>query len=143
MIRLKSALSALLLLLVSVSLATAATTGALVDRQGRPVAGATVRALPFETADVLAARLASGALAPEPLASATSDARGRFALDVDAPYFRLAIEAKGFAPLIERAERNELVGAFLLSEADLVTIAIEGEGNAVAGAIVRASTAKP
>ncbi|HSN67828.1 MAG TPA: carboxypeptidase regulatory-like domain-containing protein, partial [Thermoanaerobaculia bacterium] len=139
MIRLKPALSAFLLLLACASIAAAATTGALVDRQGRPVAGATIRALPFETADVLAARLASGTPAPEPLASATSDARGRFALEVDAPYFRLAVEAKGFMPLIERAERNEFVGAFLLTETDLVTIAIEGEGNAVAGAIVRAS----
>ncbi len=140
MIRINPAFRLILLLCAFASAAQAATTGALVDRQGRAVAGATIRALPFETEDALGARLASGAPAPEPLASATSDARGRFALEVDARYFRLTVDANGFVPLVERAERNEFVGAFLLSEADLVTIAIEGEGKPVAGAIVRAST---
>jgi protocatechuate 3,4-dioxygenase beta subunit len=115
----------------------AATTGALVDRQGRPVAGATVRALPIETRDAAQTRIALGKAPSEPLGTATSDARGKFSLDANSPYFRIVVEAKGYAPLVEMAERNEAVGALLLEAAESVTVALEGDGKPVAGAIIR------
>lgn len=139
MIRTKSALSLLLLLCASAALASAATTGALVDRQGRAIAGAKVRALPFETEEAVASRLATAAPEPEPLASATSDSKGRFSLEVDLPYFRIFIEAAGYVPLVDRAERNESIGALLLEPGELVTVTLDGEGKPVAGAIVRAT----
>jgi protocatechuate 3,4-dioxygenase beta subunit len=138
MTRQRSAFLLSILVLASASLA-AATTGALVDRDGRPVAGATVRALPFETEEALASRLASLDPPPEALAAATSDSRGRFSLDIDVPYFRVAVEADGFAPVVDRAERNELMGALLLEPAERVTITVEGEGKPVPGALVIAN----
>lgn len=123
------------------ALAHGATTGALVDREGRPIAGATVRALPFETEDEAAARLAAGkdiAL----LATATSDARGRFSLDVTVPYFRVAAEAKGFAPATESAARNEFLGAILLEAGETRTITFAGDGEAVKGAVVTVNGAQ-
>ncbi len=139
MIRPRLALRLLLLLLVPAVSLHAATTGALVDRQGKPVAGATVRALPIETQDAADARIVQGAVATEPLATATSDARGKFSLDAESPYFRIVVEAKGHAPLVEVAERNEAIGALLLEAGEAVTVAVDGEGRPVAGAVIRTS----
>ncbi|HEY0593193.1 MAG TPA: carboxypeptidase-like regulatory domain-containing protein, partial [Thermoanaerobaculia bacterium] len=140
MISTRPALRVIVLLCTFGGAAAAATTGALVDRNGRPVSGATIRALPFETEDAVKRRIATAAAEPEPLATATSDARGRFSLEVDSAYFRIAVDAKGFAPLVDQAEKNEFVGTLLLEPADLVTFKLEGDGEPVSGAFVRAGT---
>ncbi len=130
---------ALRLLPLAVSCAAtlaAATTGVLIDREGRAVEGAAIVALPFETEAALAARLASGTRPPEPLASARSDAAGRFSLDADADYFRIIVDAPGHVPLSEHAERDENIGALLLERAEQVEVAVRGEGKPIEGATI-------
>ena len=71
---------ALTLLLVS-PLAQAAITGSVFDADGNPLAGVTIRAFAVETRPDLLARLASGKIDREPIATAKTSEAGEFRLD--------------------------------------------------------------
>lgn len=115
----------------------AATTGTVTDRNGAPVAGAVVTALTIETQEGETARLLSADPMPEPLAIATSDAKGRFFLAVeDAPFFRIRIDAAGFESIQRSIVADEDSGVHALNEAKESTLVITAAGKPVPDAVV-------
>src|SRR5207248_928773 len=71
----------LLLLLSAATAAHAAVTGTVAGSDGAPLAGARVRAFAREPFSATAARLLSATPDPTPLATAQSDAEGRYSVD--------------------------------------------------------------
>src|ERR1700756_472365 len=76
----------------------AAVTGSVIDNDGQPVAGARVTAYAPESMDARRVRLQSKTPERPSLATATSDSKGNFSLDVKEPFVDVRIEAKGYAP---------------------------------------------
>src|SRR5689334_2964816 len=60
----------------------AAITGTLLDPEGKPVAGAAIRAYAAENASAMRARILAGKIDREPIASVQSAENGTFSLDV-------------------------------------------------------------
>ena len=89
----------------------AAITGTLINSDGQPVAGAKVSIYPLELPDAAMTRLTSASPERTPIASATSDSKGRFSIpspkeSLDGskvyPYYR----AGKLAEIIEYCKRD-------------------------------------
>src|SRR5712691_2639983 len=128
------------LLLLAARGASAAITGIVVDDQGQPIAGATVRAYAAEPSSAQRVRLIKGDFARQPLATATSRADGRFSLDAKSLPVDLVAEAPGRETAVIETNDGEDVGAIALGRADR-RIKITAEGKPVPNAAVIFSSA--
>ena len=111
--------------------------GGRVSVDGRPLAGATVSAVPFEEPLDAARREARHGAEPTALATVTTGSDGSFALAVPAApgkdvLFRVRVEAKGVVPadapgIFEAAETDD-VGELPLRKAESLAGRVTGEG---------------
>ncbi|HEV8658989.1 MAG TPA: carboxypeptidase regulatory-like domain-containing protein [Thermoanaerobaculia bacterium] len=117
--------------------ATAAVTGYVMTTDGQPIARAKVETFSLEPLDAARARLLSDAPERKPLATAETDAKGKFTLESPKdPVVLLRVTAKGYAPDTYRIERDEEVGAVAMAPAEPKSGRITANGKAVAGAKV-------
>lgn len=134
-------------LLAAHSPAAAAPFRGKVVLDGKPVAGATVVAVPEEEPLAAARRKARGEPEPGPIATVTTSATGDFALEVPAPQgrdvvFRVRVSAAGAVPAEvpesrDAAEPDDL-GDLVLRKAEPLAGRVQGpDGAPVAGALVR------
>lgn len=115
----------------------AAITGTVMTIDGKPVAGAKVSVLPFESSAAMRARLLSKSPEQTPLATAETDAKGNFTLpSPKEPAVAVTIMARGYAPASRTAERDEELGAIALRLAETVKGSVRANGKPVAGATV-------
>src|SRR5205085_4050526 len=123
------------LLLVS-PLLHAAITGSVIDANGNPVAGATVRAFKVETRPDLLRRMVSGKIDLEPLATAKTSDTGDFRLDkVGQPTVDVVAEAAGRETVARfTADGEELT--LMMREAKPRRLKVTANGKPVANAIV-------
>lgn len=137
-------------LLAGVLLATPAFAASLRGRvllDGRPVAGATVAAIPQEESLDAARREARGEPEPSALATVATSATGEFDLRVAAPegrdvFFRVRVSAAGAVPVelpeTRDATEEEDLGDLALRRAEPLAGRVRGpDGAPVAGALVR------
>ncbi|MEK6375014.1 MAG: carboxypeptidase-like regulatory domain-containing protein [Acidobacteriota bacterium] len=126
-----------LLLTFLAATAAASITGTVLDEEGKPVAGATVRAWAAETSRVYRQRLISTQPENEPLATATTDDAGAFSVDAKGTVaVDLRIEKAGRQPVaLETIDGDEPLTVILRPAASR-RIRVTAEGKAVAGALV-------
>lgn len=126
-----------LLLSVLADAAHAAITGAVIDRDGKAIAGARVSMYSQETIDARRQRLQSKAIDRVPLATTQVDAKGNFTLESQKePVVDIRVDAAGFAPEATRSLADDDLGAIALVRAPLIKGTITAAGKAVAGATV-------
>lgn len=122
--------------------------GTILNGQGHGVAAARVELLPivsdFEVQRLLLARRA----APEPIATTTSSASGRFALEAPgAGVFRVAVRAEGFVPMrfftLPLAESRELPPVVLSPAISVPVRVLDERGEPLPGATVIARSSNP
>jgi protocatechuate 3,4-dioxygenase beta subunit len=131
--------AALLLSLFLPSLASAAVTGYAVNSDGQPIAGAKVSLFAPEPLDARRARLLSATPQRAALATAESGTTGRFTIEApkEAPaVVDVQVEARGFAPSLERMERDDDAGAIALTPAAEKRGTITAAGKPVTNATV-------
>src|SRR5687768_12239796 len=94
------ALACLLLLTSGLAVAQPlAVGGKVLDSRGKPLAKATVDLLPMSTVYERSQLTLQGKTGPEPVATAASDAAGRFRITAPGPgQWRLRVQARGFVP---------------------------------------------
>jgi protocatechuate 3,4-dioxygenase beta subunit len=116
----------------------AAITGYVMTPDAQPVTGAKVSAFALETIDARRARLVSATPQRPALASADTNASGKFSIDTpkDQAVVDIHVDANGYAPLFFRAERDEDTGAFALVAAEPKRGTVTAGGKPVAGAVV-------
>jgi protocatechuate 3,4-dioxygenase beta subunit len=125
-----------LTLLLVAPLLHAAITGSILDPNGNPVAGVTVRAYPAETLAVQLARLASGNLDREPLASVKTSDAGDFRLDkLGQPTVDVVAELPGRETVFRFTADGEDV-TLMMREAKPRRIKVSAGGKPVANASV-------
>lgn len=118
-------------------LARAAVTGSLIDEQGAPISGATIQAFPPESTTELSARLRTEKPERTPLATAQSDAKGAFRIDVArTPVVTLAVTAPGRPVITLDAADGEDLGALLLRKATLRKGRILMSGQPLVNAVI-------
>ena len=125
------------LILLSSSL-MAAVTGAVMSQDGAPIEGAKISAHAPESSAAEIERLRSAEPARPPLATATTDSKGKFSLDVkDAgAVVDVVIVADGYAALSQTAEQNQDLGALPLQKNPPTTLRVVSAGGPVANAVV-------
>jgi hypothetical protein len=109
----------------------AATTGTVVNADGQAVPGAKVSAFAPESSEEQLAGQARRALA-----TAQTDAKGNFSIDVRGPVVDLRIEGSGFGPVIERVVVNDDAGVVQLGSIAWTHGTITANGKPLAGAVV-------
>jgi large repetitive protein len=115
----------------------ASITGNVIDREGRPIAGARVAIYPVETIDARRVRLLSKTPERSPLATATSDAKGSFKLDSPKELVvELQADAKGYGGELLRVERDDEGVTMMLGTAPMKQGTVTANGKPVAGATV-------
>ncbi len=123
-------------LLLGAANALASTTGTVTALDGTTLAGAEIHAHAPESLAAERRRLMAGGDQP-PLASATSDESGSFALPVaDGGVIRVVVELDGYAPWAEEVLAGEDLGAVLLRQAPRVRGSVRTDGRPLAGARV-------
>lgn len=128
--------TALALLFCGLDLA-AAISGYVIDENGKPLAGARVRAISMTTSEVTNVRLMSSAPEPEALATVQTNDQGAFRIDVKRqPVVNLLIDLPGYAPVSDFVVDGQDAGAFLLRSAPMKKGRIIAGGKPVAGATV-------
>lgn len=116
--------------------ATAAVTGVVITPEGAPVADARVQAFSPEDSSERRQRILAGT-ERETLASATTDAKGAFSLNLkNAPSAEVLFERVGHAPVTVRATAEDDLGATVLRPAPLRTGTIRAGGEPVPGATI-------
>ena len=119
------------------AVAHAAITGSVVDLEGKPVAGATVRAFAAEGSDAMRARLAAGKIERDPVASVQSAENGSFTIELKTPG---AVDVTIDAPSRRRTTIPSVdgddLGSVVLALPSTRTIRVTSGGKAVANAIV-------
>src|SRR6266852_4108117 len=114
---------------------TAAITGILVNGEGQAVAGAKLSIDSLELPEAARARQTSANPERTPLATTTSDSKGKFSFESPKePVVVLSVAAPGFAPLNVAVERDDERGAILLTSAPIKQGRIAADGKAVAAA---------
>jgi 5-hydroxyisourate hydrolase-like protein (transthyretin family) len=107
-----------LLTLLAVTTAHASITATLIDQEGKPLAGARVRAFAREDTSLLRRRLQTKEPATVPVATVTTGEDGRVLLDVKGtPVVRLVADAPARAVQVVEAVDGEDAGALLLPPA--------------------------
>ena len=127
---------ALLLVLLSYP-ALAAITGTVMNADGQPVAGARVMIHAIETPSARRERLLSPSPQLTAIAETKSDAKGAFSLpSPKEPVVDLRVELRGYEPETRRVEKDEELGAFLVTARDMKSGTITSGGKPVANATV-------
>jgi protocatechuate 3,4-dioxygenase beta subunit len=121
--------------------AAAAITGTVINDDGQPVAGAKVSAFALESSDEGRARMLSADPQRKPLATAETDAKGNFSIDVKQPVVQLRIEKAGLAPASERAANDDDAGVISIGSTAMKQGTISANGKPLAGATVIVSSA--
>ncbi|HEV7922990.1 MAG TPA: carboxypeptidase regulatory-like domain-containing protein [Thermoanaerobaculia bacterium] len=116
----------------------AAVTGTVMNSEGQPVGGAKISLFAVETVAAQRARLLSATPQRTPIVTGQSDSKGTFKVEVPAtePTVQVQLEAKGFAPELLSAEREEDIGAIALIAAETKRGTITAGGKPVANATV-------
>jgi protocatechuate 3,4-dioxygenase beta subunit len=128
-----------LALLAAATAARASITATIVDDDGKPLAGARVRAFAREDTSAFRKRLLSKEPATPPVAAATSGDDGRVSLDLKgAPIVHLIADAPGRAVQYADAADGEDAGSILLPQAAAQKGHVTSGGKAVANALVAA-----
>ncbi|HKO58766.1 MAG TPA: carboxypeptidase regulatory-like domain-containing protein [Thermoanaerobaculia bacterium] len=117
--------------------AFAAISGNVIDEQGAPIAGATIKAFPSESYAELYERLKSEKPERTPITTAQSDANGTFRIDTArTPVVILTFTAPSRTPLSFDAADGEDVGAVLLRKTAVRKGRITMNGKPVANAVI-------
>ncbi|HUP64938.1 MAG TPA: carboxypeptidase-like regulatory domain-containing protein [Thermoanaerobaculia bacterium] len=116
----------------------AAVTGAVMSQDGAPIEGARVFAHAPESSSAEIERLRSAEPGRPPLATATTDSKGKFSLDVEeaGAVVDLVIVADGYATISQTAEQNQDLGALPLQKNPPTTLRVVSAGGPVANAVV-------
>ncbi|HSY49569.1 MAG TPA: carboxypeptidase-like regulatory domain-containing protein [Thermoanaerobaculia bacterium] len=115
----------------------AAITGATVDADGKPIAGATISAYAAEGSAAMRARLLAGKLDREPLATTKSAENGSFSIDLKSPAaIDVTIEAPAHGPTTIATVDGDDLGMIVLSTPTPRKLRVTSGGKAVANAIV-------
>jgi len=135
--RKQSTTFALAISLTLCAAAHAAITGSIVDPEGKPIAGATVRAFAVEGSDAMRARLVAGKIERDPVASVQSAENGSFSIELKTP---AAVDVTIDAPsrrstTIATVDGDDL-GSIVLASPSRRTIRVTSGGKPVANAIV-------
>ncbi|MFN2443425.1 MAG: carboxypeptidase regulatory-like domain-containing protein [Thermoanaerobaculia bacterium] len=118
-------------------MAQAAITGITMTEEGEALSGATVTAFKLELTRDSLMRWMSTEPARVALASAKSDSKGKFTLDVEtAGVVEIVIEAPGFVPLERRAAGDMELGAIPMQQGEPFRTIVTGGGKPLAGATV-------
>jgi hypothetical protein len=119
------------------TVAHAAITGTIIDLDGKPVAGATIRAFAAEDSAVMRARLVAGKADREPGATAKSSDSGSFTIDLkSSPAIDLEIEAPGHPRTTIATVDGDDIGVVQLDVQPVSKFRVTSGGKAVANAIV-------
>jgi len=117
--------------------AQAAITGSVVDLEGKPIAGATVRAFAAEGSDAMRARLVAGKIERDPVASVQSAENGSFSIELKTPG---AVDVTVDAPSRRRTTiptvDGDDLGSIILASPSTRTVRVTSGGKPVANAIV-------
>jgi protocatechuate 3,4-dioxygenase beta subunit len=115
----------------------AAITGTIIDSDAKPIAGAAIRAYAAEDAASLHARVISGKIEREPIASVQSADDGTFSIDVKGTQaVDLVIEAPGHAPMPVATVDGDDLGALTLAPPTKRRVRLTRAGKSVPNAIV-------
>ncbi len=128
---------AALLVTSSSTIAHAAITGTIIDMDGKPVAGATIRAFASESSAAMRARLVAGKADRDPGATAKSSDSGSFTIDLkSSPAVDLEIEASDHPRTTIATVDGDDIGVIQLAAQPVAKIRVTSGGKAVANAIV-------
>jgi protocatechuate 3,4-dioxygenase beta subunit/5-hydroxyisourate hydrolase-like protein (transthyretin family) len=117
--------------------AHAAITGSVVDLEGKPIAGATVRAFAAEGSDVMRARLVAGKTERDPVVSVQSAENGSFSIELKTPgAVDVTIEAPSRRRMTIPTVDGDDLGSVILASPSARTIRVTSGGKPVANAIV-------
>ncbi|HEX8407900.1 MAG TPA: carboxypeptidase regulatory-like domain-containing protein [Thermoanaerobaculia bacterium] len=115
----------------------AAVTGSVMTSDGVPVPGARVLIHAIETPEARRTRLLSDKPDFVPLATVQTDAKGSFSLpSPKEPVVDIRVELRGYETLSRRVERDEDLGAILLSKREMQKGTVTAGGKPVANALV-------
>ncbi len=119
----------------SSTVAHAAITGTIIDMDGKPVAGATIRAFASESSAALRARLMAGKADRDPGATAKSSDSGSFTIDLkSSPAVDLEIEASDHPPTTIATVDGDDIGVIQLAAQPVAKIRVTSGGKPVANA---------
>lgn len=117
--------------------AHAAITGSVVDLEGKPIAGATVRAFAAEGSDAIRARLVAGKIERDPVASVQSAENGSFSIELKTPgAVDVTIDAPSHRRTTIPTVDGDDLGSVVLASPSTRTVRITSGGKPVANAIV-------
>src|SRR3954453_3420570 len=115
----------------------AAITGTVIDHDGKPVAGAAIRAYAAENSSAMRARILAGKIDREPVASAQTAENGTFSLDVKgAGAVDVTVDAPSRARTAIVTVDGDDLGAIVLSAVGPRMLRVTSGGKPVANAIV-------
>ncbi len=125
------------LLLFLASTALASITGSVVDEEGKPIGGATIRAYAAEPSRIYRQRLISGQPENDPFATATTDAAGAFTIDAKGNIaVDLRVDREGRQPSVTEAVDGDEPLTIILRPASARKMRVTAGGKPVANALV-------
>lgn len=125
------------LALLAANTVHASVTATILDEEGKPLAGARVRAFAREDNSVLRKRLLSKEPETPAVATATSDADGRASLDVKGePVVRVVVDAAGRGVQLSEAVDGHDAGSFVLPKVAQQKGHVTSGGKPVANALI-------